>query len=494
MKGHARRRFVQRFPAFAGAGFFSTAGAGQTAARQPRIDRDALAGLRGKIAGSLVVPDDDDYPAARRVFYWNPRTETRPVAIVRCATGDDVARSVEFARRHALDIAVRAGGHAHLGWGGSDGLVIDLSPLGRITVDPVRRVVHAGAGALGGAIARAAAPTGLVPVLGQCPGVGATGVILGGGLGWLAGSFGACCDSLLAARLVTADSRTVAVDGNRAPDLLWGLRGAGANFGVTTSFTARLHPLGRVLGGDIHYAVADARAVLRGFRALMESAPDSLQATLNLTNGPRGLFVSLCQAGDEAAAERTLHTLRAIARPTREAVRWQPYADLAEKAAATAQGDAPAWRAIETVYRDRIDDEIIGIVVDQLGSAPPDTILGLSHFMHGAVCRVEPAATAFPHRRAHSVHLRFATTWSDPRDARERFARGEEWLRLLRPAADERIYANYQTYSAPAGAAAVFGGNHARLAALKAVHDPDNAFRRNANVPPVPAGGPTAVG
>jgi hypothetical protein len=286
--------------------------------------------------------------------------------------------------------------------------------------------------------------------------------------------------------LVTADSRTVTVDGGRAPDLLWGLRGAGANFGVTTSFTARLHPLGRVLGGDIHYAVADARAVLRGFRALMESAPDSLQATLNLTPGPRGLFVSLCQSGDEAAAERTLHMLRTIARPTREAVRWQPYADLAEKAAATNPGDAPApaWRAIETVYRDSIDDEIIGIIVDQLGRATPDTILGLSHFMHGAVCRVEPTATAFPHRRAHSVHLRLATTWSDPRHSDERFAQGEEWRRLLRPAADERIYANYQTYVAPAGAAAVFGDNHARLVALKTIHDPDNTFRRNANVAP----------
>lgn len=490
MAAAPRRRFPRRTALFAGGVFSSVAGGrradGGTARAGRTPDRRSLERLRGAIAGRLVVPDDEGYDAARRVFYWNERLATRPLAIVRCGVEDDAARAVEFARRHDLEIAVRAGGHAHLAWGGSNGLVIDLSPLTRIAVDPRRRVVHAQAGALSGAVARAAAPHGLVPVLGQCPAVGATGVILGGGLGWLAGLFGACCDNLVAARVVTSDGRAVAVDANRAEDLWWGLRGAGANFGVTTSLTARLHPLGPVLGGDVHYAVADARAVLRGFRDLMERAPDSLQATLNLTRGPRGLFVSLCETGGSAAADRTLDALRAIARPTREAVQWQPYADLAEKAAATAPGNAPATagRMIETVYRRRMDDDLIDIVVDRLAAASPDTILGLSHFMHGAVCRVAPTATAFPHRDAGAVHLRLASSWSDPREAAGRFAEGEQWRALLRPVADEGIYANYQTYAAPAGAKAIFGPNHARLAALKAVHDPDNVFRRNANVPP----------
>lgn len=455
------------------------------AAEPPRIDPEAVTRLRGRLRGQVVVPGDTTYESARRVFYWNPRTERSPVVVVRCGHEDDAARAVEFARRHDLEIAVRAGGHAHLGWGSSDGVVIDLAPLQGIHVDPARRVVRAEAGVLGGDVAIAAGRHGLAPVFGQCPGVGATGVTLGGGLGWLSGLHGACCDNLLAARVVTADSRTLDVDERGDPDLFWGLRGAGANFGVTTALEARLHPVGDVIGGDIHYAVRDARAVLRGFRDVMRGAPDGFQATLNLTPGPRGLFISLCHAGDPGAAEGLLRLLRGLARPTADKVSRQPYATLATRAAATnpGTGPAPAFRAIQTVYRDALDDDVIDILVDRLGHAPPDAIMGLSHYMHGAVCRVAADETAFPHRQAHSVHVRFASSWTDPAESAARFAWGEEWVRLLRPPRDERIYANYQTYDTPAGAAAIYGPNHARLVALKRRLDPANVFRRNANVP-----------
>ena len=294
--------------------------------------------------------------------------------------------------------------------------------------------------------------------------------------------------------LVTADARTLDVNAETDPDLFWALRGAGANFGVTTSFEAKLHPVGPVVAGDIHYAVRDARAVLRGFRELMHGAPDGFQATLNLTPGERGIFLSLCHAGAEEEAERILRTLRSIASPTKEVVQRQPFATLAEKAAATNPGNTPppAFRAIQTVYRDRVTDEIIDIIVDQLAHASPDTIMGLSHYMHGEVCRVEPDATAFPHRQAHSVHLRVAYNWNDPQANEKRLAWGDEWLRLLRPPSDERIYANYQTYETKAGSPSVFGPNHRRLLALKNQYDPTNFFRRNANIAPpnspVPSG------
>lgn len=483
-RGLARRRVLARVLAI-GAALGGPRRRRPLAAAAPRIDPEALERLRGRLRGHLVVPDDDAYESARRVFYWNPRTERSPVAVVRCGHDDDVARAVEFARRHDLEIAVRAGGHAHLGWGSSDGLVIDLAPLQGIHVDPARRVLRAEAGVLGGAAAIAAGRHGLAPVFGQCPGVGATGVTLGGGLGWLSGLHGACCDNLLTARVVTADSRSLDVDTQHDPDLFWGLRGAGANFGVTTSLEVRLHPVGDVVGGDIHYAVRDARAVLRGFRDVMHGAPDAFQATLNLTPGPRGLFISLCHAGDPASAEALLGQLRAIARPTAERVSCQSYAALATRAAATnpGTGPAPAFRTIQTVYRDALDDDVVDVIVERLGHAPPDAIMGLSHYMHGAVCRVAADATAFPHRRAHSVHVRVACSWTDPAETAARFAWGEEWVRLLRPPRDERIYANYQTYDAAAGAAAIYGPNHARLVALKRRLDPTNEFRRNANVP-----------
>ena len=165
----------------------------------------------------------------------------------------------------------------------------------------------------------------------------------------------------------------------------------------------------------------------------MHGAPDGFQATLNLTPGERGIFLSLCHAGAEEEAERILRTLRSIASPTKEVVQRQPFATLAEKAAATNPGNTPppAFRAIQTVYRDRVTDEIIDIIVDQLAHASPDTIMGLSHYMHGEVCRVKPDATAFPHRQAHSVHLRVAYNWNDPQANEEAIGLGR---RMAAPA------------------------------------------------------------
>lgn len=457
-----------------------------SASDRPDLSPEVLQKLRSKLHGQLVQPGDATYEQAKRVFYWNPQTERHPAAIIHCEHEDDAVRAVEFARQHKLEVAVRSGGHSHLAWSSSNGLVIDLSRLKRIEIDPVRKIVRAQAGAFGGEVARAAGAQGLVPVLGQCPGVGATGVTLGGGLGWLSGLFGACCDNLLSARLVTADAQTRDVNAQSDPDLFWAIRGAGANFGVTTSFEAQLHAIAPVLGGDLFFATRDARAVLRGFRETMETAPDGFQATLNLTSGERGLFLSLCHSGTEDEADRLLQAIRKWAPPVREALQRQPFAQLAEKAAATNPGNtpAPAFRAIQTVYRERITDEIIDVYLDQLAHASPDVVFGLSHYMHGQVCRIAPEATAFPHRQAHSIHLRAAYNWSDPAETERRFAWGEEWLRQLRPKSDDRLYANYQTYETAVGSPSLFGVNHARLLALKAKHDPDNFFRRNANIAP----------
>ena len=480
MKPTTRRNFIKQTATLTG----GLAGCHLLRAADHEVAPELLRQLRARLKGKLIVPSDSDYESARRVFYWNPRTERKPVAVVQCGHEEDALRAVEFARLDGLELAVRAGGHSHLAWGSCNGVVIDLSALKQITVDSARRVLRAQGGVLGGEVAAAAGAHGLAPVLGQCPGVGATGVTLGGGLGWLSGLHGACCDNLLSARVVTADARVLDVTAENDPELFWGLRGAGANFGVTTSFATRLHPIGPVTGGDIHYEVRDARAVIRGFRELMHEAPDTFQATLNLTPGERGIFVGLCHAGTEREAEKTLRTLRSIAKPMKEAVQRQPYATLAQKAAATNPGNssAPVSRAIQTAYRDRITDEIIDIYVDQLAHAPASTVMGLSHYMHGQVCRVKPEATAFPHRKEHTIHLRVAYNWSDPKQDDKQFAWGDNWLKLLRPKSNERIYANYQSYETKAGSASIFGDNHARLLALKQKFDPTNFFRRNANI------------
>jgi len=486
MAWYTRRKFLKQTAAFTG-----TVGlAAGCRLRSGRIiqgkdlDRDAIDRLRAKLKGRLIVPGDPVYETARRVFYWNPATERRPRVIVQCATEEDALRAVEFARRHQLEVATRGGGHSHLGWGCSNGVVIDLSGMKRLLIDPSRRIARAEGGVLSGEVAAVAGRHGLAPVLGQCPGVGATGVILGGGLGWLSGLHAASCDNLLSARLVSADGHVLTADSEHNPDLFWGLRGAGANFGVTTSFECRLHPIGPVTGGDIHYSVGDAPVVLRFFREMMDEAPDAFQATLNLTPGERGIFVSLCHAGSEHEAERILRALRAIAPPTREFVQRQEFAALAERPAATnpANTPPPAFRGIQTVYRDRLSDDLIDIIVDRLGHASPETIIGISHYMHGQVCRVAPTATAFPLRQAGGLNVRLAYTWNNPATGRHLTQWADESLRLLRPGADERIYANFQTYEASAGAAAVYGANFSRLAGIKKKYDPQNVFRRNSNI------------
>ena len=440
----------------------------------------------GKVKGRVVLRGDLEYEKARRVFYWNEGTERRPRMIVRCAGEDDVRRTVEFARRNGLEAAVRAGGHSHLGWGCSDGVVIDLSGMKRIEVDPGRRVARCEGGVLSGEVAREAGRFGLAPVLGQCPGVGATGVTLGGGLGWLSGLFGASCDNLILARVVMADGRVVVADEKRNTDLFWALRGAGGNFGAMTSFELRLHPVGVVTGGDVYYAAKDARVVLRSFRELMDGAPDGFQATLNLTQSERGVFVSFCGAGRESETEKILRELRTIATPAKEFVARQEFSVFAERPAATNQANVapPAFRGIQAVYRDRLSDELIDVVVERFERAAPEVVFGISHYMHGAVCRVDPSATAFSLREVGALNVRMAYSWNDAATGHRLNEWARESVRVLRPAKEEKVYANFQTYEAASGAKAVFGVNHSRLAAIKRKYDSGNFFRRNSNVIP----------
>jgi hypothetical protein len=484
MIGYTRRKFIKR--TVAGTLGFAAGGRHLPAADGNDLSRDTIERLRAKLKGRLIVPGDSSYDSARKVFYWNAETERKPQVIVQCAAEEDALWAVEFAQLHKLEVAARAGGHSYLGWGCSNGIVIDLSGMKRIEIDPMRRTARAAGGVLSGEVARAAGRHGLAPVLGQCPGVGATGVILGGGLGWLSGLHGASCDNLLSAHVVTADGRVLAADGERNPDLFWALRGAGGNFGVTTSFECQLYPIGPVTGGDIHYSVRDARVVLKFFRESMDEAPDAFQANLNLTPGERGVFVSLCHAGSEQEAERTLRSLRRVAPPTKEFVKRQAFAALAERPAATnpVNTPPPAFRGIQTVYRDRLSDEVIDIIVDRFERATPEVVMGISHYMHGQVCRVAPSATAFPLREAGGLNVRMAYTWTDPARGQQLAQWANDSLRLLRPSTDERIYANFQTYEAKSGAAAVYSVNFERLADIKHKYDRDNFFQRNSNILP----------
>src|SRR5213083_2675576 len=212
MSRYTRRNFIKGAVAATGTLGFATGCRRLQVTDRNDLDRSAIDRLRAKLKGRLIVPTDPSYESARRVFYWNAVTQRSPRLIVQCAAEEDALRAVEFARRHELEVAARAGGHNHLGWGCSNGMVIDLSGMKQIAIDPLRRTARAEGGVLSGEVARAAGRHALAPVIGQCPGVGAGGVILGGGLGWLSGLHGVSCDNLLSPRVVAADGRVLAAD------------------------------------------------------------------------------------------------------------------------------------------------------------------------------------------------------------------------------------------------------------------------------------------
>src|SRR5215471_14184665 len=471
----SRRQFIKQTLATTGTLWLTTVSGQLEIHDRSQIDSDALKKLRAQPKGGLILPTDPGYEAARCVYFWNPDTERRPALVARCAHADDVRYAIEFARRHGLEVAVRGGGHSPMGWGTSNGLVIDLAGLHRVTINPAKHTGRIDAGVLGGEVMRVAGRYRLAPVLGECPGVGAAGVTLGGGLGWLSGLHGASCDNLLSARMVTADGRILSVDAERNPDLLWALRGAGANFGVTTTFECRLHSVGPVTSGEIYYPVREARPVLRFFRSLMAEAPDSFQATLILTRGERGVFVNLCHAGEGAEADRLLRAFRTVATPAKDTVRRQELAELAGlNIADVSTGDA-SFRCVATVYRNELSDEVMDIILDRLSQAPLEAVLGIGHYMHGEVCRVKPDSTAFPLRQSGGIHIRINLDWKDSADGQRL---------MLWAASGERIYANYQSYVGKGTPEAVFGSNYSRLVALKNKYDPTNFFRRNSNVEP----------
>ncbi len=479
---NTRRRLLAGGAAAAAAlvlGGGCAAGRGTSAAGSVR-SQTAIAGFNGRIIG----PGDPAYDRARAGYWRSPADERRPALIARCTDADDVARAIGFARRRSLPLAVRGGGHSFVGWGNCDGgVVIDTGALTTLTVDPGGRVAQAGAGVRSGELVAAAAPAGLAPVMGQCPGVGATGLALGGGLGWLSGLHGAACDNLLSARLVTADGRLLRASAEENPDLLWALRGGGGNFGVVTELTFRLHSLAGVTAGRIDYPLEAAPSVLPAWAALMASAPDELQASLTLSQGAKRAYVSvlLCHCGEPAAAEACARALRTVATPEYDSVKRRAFEDTA----VMYPGSRARFSHIRGCCPGVLDESILRAALDAFSDNPgPGAAIGLEHFMHGSVTRVPPGAAAFELRDPGTVQAWIAAEWDDA-------ARGPELLAWVKSARERlaaqgagRVYPNFPDSPAADDAAAAWPDNHRRLRKLKTRYDPDNLFRYNYNIRP----------
>jgi FAD/FMN-containing dehydrogenase len=461
----------------------------EMAATEPRV----FEALRGQFRGALLRPGEEGYDEARRI--WNGAIDRYPAVIARCAGADDVVTAMRFAREHDLLISVRGGGHAVAGHAVCDGgIMIDLSLMKAIRVDPVAGTVRASGGVLWSEFDRATQQFGLATTGGIISHTGIGGLTLGGGLGHLMRKHGFTVDNLLSVDLVTADAERMHVNAETAPDLFWGLRGGGGNFGIATTLEYRLHPVGPlVLGGPVFWPLRDAPAVLRFMRDFVHEAPDELGITLAAFKAPPmpllpreqygqpALALILVWAGDPAEGEKVIAPLRAIGTPLAELVRPTPYAALQSML----DGGAPHgrhyyWKAHRIPM---LSDDVIDVIVAQLEVIPtPFSQIGI-WAVGGAVSRVDPTATAVGEREV-GFEVNIAAAWSpsDPNGQSHTSWVRETWD-SLRPGS-VGVYANFLSDEGAEGPDAAYGGRLQRLTALKDRYDPENVFRLNANIQP----------
>ena len=451
--------------------------------------------LRTTFRGALLRPGEEGYDEARRV--WNGAIDRRPALIARCAGADDVAAAIRFARERDLSVAVRGGGHAVAGHAVCDGgVMVDLLLMKAIGVDPERRVARAAGGVLWRELDRATQAFGLATTGGIISDTGVGGLTLGGGLGHLMRKHGLTVDNLRSVDLVTADAGRIHVDERTEPELFWGLRGGGGNFGIATAFEYRLHAVGPlVLGGSVFWPIADAPQVLRAVRDFAPGAPDELGITLAMMLAPPlpvlrpehfgtpVLGLVLVWTGDFAQGQKATAELRRTGSPLADTVSPVPYLFIQSML----DGGAPHgrhyyWKSHRFAG---LPDEIINVFMEQIAAIPTPFSQINGWAVGGAVSGVDPAATAVGEREV-GFDINITAGWpsADPNGEQHRTWVRQSWERLVPHSVG--LYANFVSDEDAAGVEAAYGDRLARLTALKDRYDPTNVFRLNANIPPSP--------
>lgn len=449
----------------------------------PALDPAALDDLRKTLSGPLLRPGDPGFDDARRVF--NAMIDRRPAVIIRPAGSGDIRRAVAFAQENRLPVSVKGGGHNVAGSAVSaGGLMLDCSGMRDVQVDAGRRTAVAGAGALLADLDQATQAHGLATPLGVVSVTGIAGLTLGGGIGWLNGKHGLACDNVLTADVVTSDGRLLTVSQDEHADLYWAIRGGGGNFGVVTSFTYRLHPVGRVLAGGLSYPAERTREVLRFYPEFAASCPDELSMSASLGNDDSGravFGVALCWSGDQDGLESALRPLCDLGPALDEVVTTEYGAWQSAHDEGFPLGQHHYWKS--SFVTDLTDDAIDVLLHFAAGKPSPASAIGLQQ-LHGAAARVAPAATAFPHRRSQSELLILAV-WADPADTERNVAWARDFFEAMQPFAARGVYVNDLGEEEGNRVRAAYGANYDRLAAIKAAYDPTNVFRSNQNIRPV---------
>jgi FAD/FMN-containing dehydrogenase len=453
----------------------------------------ALVGkLRERVRGEVIEPADDAYEEARQVR--NGMIQKRPRAIVRPGTVDDIVAAVNYARDTELDLAIRGGGHSVPGYGTcDDGIVIDMSTMRNVDVDPRTRTARVQGGAVWGDLNDAAQEHGLATTGGIISTTGVTGLTLGGGIGYLARAHGLSLDNLLAADVVIADGSIVHASAEENDDLFWALRGGGGNFGVVTSLEFQLHPVGNIVAGPILYEVDDAAALMRFYRDYIKDAPEEMGTFFGYQIAPPLPFIPedrhgdtfalmvVCWAGEVSEADKQLAPFREAAKPVAEGVGEMPYA------AINAAFDALYPVGLQHYWKAHFATELTDDAIEAHAAIGPK-VPELTSTMHiysinGACHRVGPTDTAFAHREATFATV-IAGMWPNADDNEKNI----EWVRDYYAATSKHSlpsgYINFMAEDDHGRLEDNYGQNFDRLVAIKGKYDPGNVFHVNQNIAP----------
>ena len=461
------------------------------------FNQEAVQALAAQLTGELIGPEDEGYDLARRV--WNGMIDRYPALIVHCAAVEDVQAALAFAQNHNLPLAVRGGSHNVAGHATcDDGLVIDLSPMNGVEVDPEARIAHVGGGAIWADVDAATQPYGLGTPGGVVSDTGVAGLTLGGGMDHLRNKYGLSCDNLLAAELVTADGRCLQASESENPDLFWALRGGGGNFGIVTRFTFQLHPVGpEVWMTTVFHDGEQMDMVLRQFRDYCAKAPDeaSLLAVCGIfppgiDHFPEALwgrpFVLIVgtYAGDPEAGRQVMQPLYQFTEPVLD------FSDVVEYQTLQTFFDADYpkydlryyWKSLNLTS---LDDEAIAVIADHARRQP--SILSTTDIWHiGGVVRRVPDETMAFHGRHVSFLLNAEANWEDAADDQANIHWVREMLAAVQPFSDGSRYLNFAGLQEEGDQmmTTAFAQKYGRLAQIKAEYDPHNLFRLKQNIKP----------
>jgi FAD/FMN-containing dehydrogenase len=448
----------------------------------PAVDVSDLRELEGTLRGRIYLCNSEGYDQARQV--WNGMIDKRPLAIVGAAGVADVRATVRFAQARSLPVAIRGGGHNVAGSAVcDDGIVIDLALMKSVRVDPVARRARAEGGVLWREYDHETQGFGLASPGGAISTTGIAGLTLGGGYGYLSRMHGMACDNLVSADIVTAAGDLVTASEHLHPDLFWGLRGGGGNFGVVTSFEYQLHPVQQVLSGIIAFPFEMTATVLKRFRELAVQAPDACTWFAGILPGPAGgklTAVVVSHFGPEEEGQRALRPIRELGSIALDTVARIPYCAMQQ------QLDAPYPKGLrnywKTAFMNELTDEVIGLLIEAMRDTPSDRDSILIESYGGAISRVPKDATAFEHRYS-PFNVGILAISTNPALDQAELAWARNWYQRILPHSTGGSYVNYLSEGDDVHTAYT-DARFRRLAGIKARYDPGNLFRFNQNIAP----------